>query len=455
MGGRRAGWGTVAALLGADLAFAFQQTAVVPAIPRVQHDLHASQEWSAWLLTGYLVASSVATPLLGKLGDRRGRRRMLALSLAGYLLSSVGAALAPNIVVLIVFRSLQGLGGAIFPLTLSLARDALPQEQLGRAVGVLTGAFGIGTAAGFGTSGAIVEALSWRYLFGVGAAVVAVALAALLLAPAGEETTRPGRIDLPGTLLLAGGLSLLLVSLTEGVSRGFGSVLVAGGFAAAAALLAAWVVVDLRVEDPLLELRVLGSPAVLLTNVTTLGLGYVLFGTFFLVPFLVEGPGAAERGLAAGPVAAGLYLLPASLGQAVSGTAAGWLTRRVAPKWVAGAGMGGLAAASGLLAAWHARPWQLLVWLLLLGAGAGLAISVLSDLVTQLVEQTESGAATSLNSMLRRFAGGIGSQVDALLLATLVLPAGGASNQAFVVAFAAGAAVAAAGAVSAAAIRPG
>ncbi|HZD87157.1 MAG TPA: MFS transporter [Gaiellaceae bacterium] len=451
MGSGRAGLGTVAALVGADLAFAFQQTAIVPAIPAVQHDLHASQEWSAWLLTGYLVASSVATPLLGKLGDRHGRRRALIASLVGYLLASVGAALSPGIVPLIAFRSLQGLGGAIFPLTLSLARDLLPPEQLGRAVGMLTGSFGAGTAAGFGVSGFVVEALSWRWLFGFGAFVVAVATVGLWRAAEVREQTRPGRLDLPGTLLLAGGLSLELIALTEGVSRGFSSPLVLGGFAVGTLLLAGWAVVDLRVDDPLLDLKVLAEPAVLLTNVTTLALGYVLFGTYFLVPYLLENPGG--HGVSAGPVGAGLYLLPSAAGQAIAGPLAGRLSGRLAPKWIVGGGMTALAAASGLLAEWHDRPWQLAVWLFLLGAGAGAALSVISDLVTSLVDQTESGAAASLNSTLRRFSGGVGSQIDALLLATLTVHPHVAAGRAFVVAFGIGGGAAAAGAGTSLAIR--
>lgn len=451
MGSGRAALGTVAALVGADLAFAFQQTAIVPAIPAVQHDLHASQEWSAWLLTGYLVASSVATPLLGKIGDRHGRRLALLASLVGYLLASIGAALSPGIVSLIAFRSLQGLGGAIFPLTLSLARDLLPPERLARAIGMLTGSFGLGTAAGFAVSGFVVEALSWRWLFGFGALVVAVAALGLRRAAAVEERTRPGKLDLPGTLLLAGGLSLELVALTEGVGRGFSSPLVVGGFALGTLLLAGWVAVDLRVDDPLLDLRVLSEPAVLLTNVTTLALGYVLFGTYFLVPYLLEGPGG--HGLSAGPIGAGLYLLPSAAGQALTGPLAGRLSARVAPKWIVGAGMAAVAAASGLLAGWHAQPWQLALWLFLLGAGAGAALSVISDLATSLVDQTESGAATSLNSMLRRFSGGIGSQVDALLLATLTVHPHVAANRAFVIAFGIGGGAAAGGAATALAIR--
>ncbi len=442
---------TLAALLVADVAFAFQQTAVVPAIPAVQRDLHASQAWSAWLLTGYLVASSIATPLLGKLGDRHGRRRALVLSLCGFLAGSVGAALAPSLPVLIACRSVQGIGGAVFPLTLALARDQLDEDSLQRGIGLLTGAFGLGTSAGFGISGVVVELLSWRYLFGIGAAGVAVGIVVVLLAPAADEGRRAGRIDLPGTLLLAGGLALLLIALTVGVPRGFGSGPVVGAFLLSAALLAGWVLVDLRVEDPLLDLHVLAHRPVLLTNVTTLALGYVLFGTYFLLPYLVE---SGAGGVSGGALAAGLYLLPSALGQAVSGPAAGVLAQRLEPKWIVGGGMAAIAAASALLAAWHDQPWQLVAWSLLLGIGAGAAITVVSDLVTELVDQTETGAATSLNSTLRRVAGGVGSQVGAILLATLATRGGAPSNRAFVLAFAIGAAAALAGAGTAIAIRP-
>jgi MFS family permease len=115
--------------------------------------------------------------------------------------------------------------------------------------------------------------------------------------------------------------------------------------------------------------------------------------------------------------------------------------------------MAALAAASGLLAEWHGRPWLLASWLLLLGAGAGAALSVISDLVTSLVDQTESGAATSLNSTLRRFSGGVGSQIDALLLATLTVHPHVAANRAFVVAFGIGGGAAAAGAGTSLALR--
>ncbi|HET7043531.1 MAG TPA: MFS transporter [Gaiellaceae bacterium] len=146
-------------------------------------------------------------------------------------------------------------------------------------------------------------------------------------------------------------------------------------------------------------------------------------------------------------------MLPSSLGQAVSDPAASTLADRIESKWICGAGMIVIAAASALLAAFHGRPWQIAAWSLLLGVGAGAAISVVSDLVTELVEQTETGAATSLNSTLRRVGGGIGGQIGALLLATIVVAPHVPANRAFVLAFAIGAAASAAGAGTALAIR--
>ena len=111
---------TLVALLVADITFAFQQTAVIPAFPTIEQDLQAPATWTAWLLSGYLIVATVATPLLGKLGDQQGKRRLLLIALLLFLTGSVGAAVSPNIGLLIVFRTVQGVGGAVFPLTFAM-----------------------------------------------------------------------------------------------------------------------------------------------------------------------------------------------------------------------------------------------------------------------------------------------------------------------------------------------
>ena len=165
----------------AVVGFSFQQTAPIPAFPTIELELHAPARWTTWLLSGYLIVAAVAAPLFGKLGDR-GKRRMLLDVLAIYLVGSIGAALAPDIWALIGFRALQGAGGAVFPLCIAILRDELPDEEVGRGIGALSGAFGVGAIMSFAVSGLLTEAVSWRLIFAVGAGTVLVSIAAVVAA---------------------------------------------------------------------------------------------------------------------------------------------------------------------------------------------------------------------------------------------------------------------------------
>ena len=450
VGDRRRYRGTLAALVLGTAAFAFQQTAVVPALPAIERDLEATERWSAWLLSGYLVVASVSAPLLGKLGDRHGKERLLVVALACFLVGSIGAALAPSIGALIVFRALQGLGGAVFPLGQSVVRDEFPAGEMHVGMGWLTGAFGLGAALGLGLTGLIVELLSWRYVFVAGAVVVLLAAALVrLLVPQSPVTSRE-QLDAPAAVLLAGGLALALVALTQADDWGWASAPTLALFAAGAGLLALWTVRELRVDEPLVDVRALGERPVLFANLGTFLLGYVLFGALFTVPHLVEAPAATGYGFGASAIEAGLYLLPSAAGQVLAGPVSGVLARRIGPKPPFAAGMALVAASAALLAVWHDRPWQIVTGMSLLGLGIGLAIGPASAVVAQAVRSTRTGVATALNSVTRRVGGAIGGQVAAALLAALTVAGAGAPpERAFVAAFAVSAGVALLGTVCA------
>lgn len=426
----------------ADVGFAFQQTAVIPAIPTIERQFHAGESWSAWLLSGYLIASSIATPLLGKLADRHGKRRLLLLALALFLAGSVGAALAPGIAVLIGFRALQGAGGAVFPLSLSIARERLPQGRAGVGIGLLTAAFGLGTTLGFGVSGAIVQAASWRWVFAAGAIAILVGLVVIPGAIPRSENRSHARLDLLGGALLTGGFALLLVGLTEGASLGWGSWPVVALFAAGAAALAGWIRHELRVSEPLIDLTVLASRPVLMTNLATVGLGFAMFGLYFLIPTLLARGGS---GFGAGPLVTGLYMLPAAAGQLVAGAASGFIAERSGSKPVFVTGMALTTAACVWLALLHVATWQIVVAMLALGVGNGFAIGIASALIAETARGTETGIATALNSLLRRVGGGFGSQISAALLAAIITAHGAPAVSAFVLSFSICAAVTAVG----------
>lgn len=449
-GGRPSPTAVLAVLIAVDVAFAFQQIAVIPAIPTVEHDLGAGQEWGTWLLSAYLMVTTAATPALARLADLHDRRTVLVWTLGVFLLGSIGAAVAPNIGVLVLSRAVQGFGGAVFPLSLSLARRHLPAERVTRGVSLLTAAFGAGSVLGFACGGVLAEYLSWRVIFAVGAvAIAAGAVLVLLRVPPGEERAG-GRFDVPGTLLLGTAAIALLLALTLGVRSGWASWPVLLLFAGSAVAGVAWVRWELHHEDPIVDLRLFRNRAVVLVNVASLGYGWALFASYLLLPRLVQAvPRTAGYGLAAGAALTGFLLLPAAGLQTVAAPLAGRLARR----WTSGPVLtAGLALLTGGVVVLLFTTDQLVLVLLgaaLLGAGAGTAIQASSAVATTAVDSAVATVSAALNSTIRRFAGGVGAQVSTVLLAA----AGGGHTPAhagLVLAFAVSAGLALLGGVAAA-----
>src|SRR5919199_1718104 len=396
---------TLAILTIAGTAFALQQTMVVPALPALQRDLHTTTTWVTWVLTVFLLVASVATPILGKLGDQHGKERLLTISLA-------------------LFLAVSGVGAAVFPLSFAIIRDEFPREKVGVAIGLVSAVFGIGGGFGIVFSGVIIDHLSWRWLFIVGAVAVAGALVLVHRFVPESPVKTPSRVDVPGAALLSGGLVALLLALTEGESWGWTSGRILGLFAAAAVLLVAWGVIELRVPEPLVDMRMLARRPVLLTNATALISGFAMFGTFVLVPNFVETPHdlsprlarLVDYGFGASATEAGLYLLPASFVLLFAGPLAGLVGRRVGMKWPLAVGMLAVAVAAGMLARWHDEPWQVLAAMPLLGIGVGFAFAAMATLIAEAVRPTETGVATGMNTVMRTVGGVVGGQIGAALL---------------------------------------
>src|SRR5690349_6053858 len=176
------------------LAFAVLQSLVAPALPVIGKDLGASTEDISWVLTAYLLAASVLTPILGKLGDMVGKRRMMLIVLVILGAGTLLAALAPNLAVLIVARTLQGAAGAILPLSIGIVRDELPRERVGVTVGLLSAIFGIGAGLGIVLAGPIVDHLSWPWLFWLPLILVGVALVGVVFGVPESPVRLPGRL---------------------------------------------------------------------------------------------------------------------------------------------------------------------------------------------------------------------------------------------------------------------
>jgi len=454
---------TLAILTIAGTAYALQQTMVIPALPTLQRELHTTTTWVTWVLTVLLLVASVSTPILGKLGDQYGKERLLVISLALFFVGCVGAAAAWNIWALIFFRAFQGLGAALFPLSFGIIRDEFPPEKVGVGIGLISAVFGVGGGLGIVLSGLIVDNLSWRWLFIFGA--IPVAIAAVLVHRFVPESPikTPSRVDYIGATLLSVGLIFLLLALTEGESWGWSSARVTGLFLGAAVFLALWVVAELRVTEPMVDMHVFVQRQVLFTNICALITGFAMFGTFVLIPNFVETPrglaadtaGLVGYGFNASATKAGLYLLPSSITLLFAGPAAGVIGRRIGSKWPLAAGMllSGISAA--MLALWNSQTWEILLALAVLGIGVGFAFAAMATLITQAVRPTETGVATGMNTVMRTVGGVIGGEIGAAILTAHLIPGTTVpSLHGYEVAFAIAAAAAFVGVVAAVLVTP-
>ena len=421
----------------AGMAFALSQTVVAPALPELQRDYHADAVSIAWVLTGYLLAASVATPIVGKLGDLYGRGRVLTAVLLVFAAGSVICALSTTLPVLVAGRVVQGVGGGIFPLAFGIIRDTFRHERVATAIGGISATFGIGGGVGLVLAGVIVDALSASWLFWLGLMALPAAAAIWRYVPR-EEMARGVKVDWLGAAILSAALVALLYGLSKATEWGWGSPRLLGLLAAGLALAALWVWVEMRVAQPLVEIRVLRRRPVLMTNITAVLVGFAMFASFLLVPQLAQTPERFGYGFSASVTGSGLLMLPSTLVMLFAGPWAGRLAAS-SPRRPLVLGSLALCVAFVIYAAAHGSVWEMCVAGALTGLGIGFAYASMANLVVESVPPEEVGVATGINTIMRTLGGALGAELVATLLtaktiAGTPIPAEAAYTDAFVVA---------------------
>jgi EmrB/QacA subfamily drug resistance transporter len=423
-------------LLLAGISFALSQTLVIPALPEIARDLNASPSTASWLLTAFLLSASIATPIVGKLGDLYGKGRVLTAVLLVFSAGAIVNALAHSIAVVIGGRVLQGVAGGVFPLAFGIVRDTFPRERIPSGLGIVSAIFGIGGGIGLPLSGVIVDGLDTSWLFWSNLVALPAALAAHRLIPPAPAGRHP-RIDWLGAALLSLALGAILLGVSEADDWGWGSVpnvaLIGGGLALAGVFL----LVEARAAEPLIDLDVLRRPAVAATNLTALMVGLAMFASFLLIPQLAQAPERTGYGFGASVSVAGLLLLPAAIAQLLSGPYAGRLGARIGFRPVLSTGAGLTAASFVVLAVAHAHAWEILVAGALLGAGISFSFAAMANLIVAAVPQSEVGIATGINTVMRTVGGSFGAAIaTAILAGNTVAATGLPSDGAYTAAFA-------------------
>jgi len=434
--GERTGGGLLILYLSlGGLAFAVLQSLVAPALPVLAKDLGVTTSDASWVLTAYLLAASVLTPILGRLGDIAGKRRVLIGVLATLAVGTLVAALAPNLVVLIVARVLQGSAGAILPLSIGIVRDELPRERVSVTVGLLSAIFGVGAGVGIVAAGPIVEHLSWHFLFWLPLVLVVVALLGAIFGMKESPVRTPGRLDVLGAGILTVGLVAMLLAISKGQAWGWLEGRTVALFALGVVTLVVFVLVELRVREPLIDMRLLANRGVWATNLVALALGFAMFGTFLLVPMLLELPTVTGYGFGKSVSQAGLFLLPTVLMMVVFGPLSGLLDRRFGPKVPLFLGTVLVTSAFALPALMHDQLWMVVGSGLLTGAGIGLAFAAMSNAIIESVPATQTGEATGVNAISRTIGSSIGTAVVAAVITSHSTAQGLPTDAAFTAGF--------------------
>ena len=413
-----------AAVMMTILLAALDQTIVSVAVPTIARQL-GGFEWMAWVISGYLIASTVVTPLYGRLSDLVGRRRVMTIAILIFLVASVACALAQTLPQLVLARVLQGVGGGgLIATAQSVVADVVPLRERGRYQSYVSIVWAVASMLGPVIGGVLTEYLSWPWIFWIN---LPVGLVALVLVHrslrALPVTRRTARIDGVGALLLLGGLTALLIPITRvGQGTGWGDAWNLIGWATAAALLTVFVLQQRRHPDAIVPMALFANPVV----VACCGLLFVCFFNFIAMSVLVPLRLQLSAGLSAADAA--LRLLPLTLAIPAAAFASGrWLshTGRVLPMQRLGVVLVPLA----LFTIGFAPPTGAVAALALIVLGAGMGLQMPTTLITvqQSVPRAQIGTVTALTSFFRLLGGAIGIAVLSSVVLSLLrdhLPAG-------------------------------
>ncbi|WP_369373133.1 MFS transporter [Streptomyces sp. cg36] len=418
------------------LALGALQSVVEPALPLLQGELGVSSSQGALVGNTLLVTGAVVAPVAGKLGDRYGGRRVLVRLMALVAAGGVLAATAPNLPVLLIGQVLQGVMVGALPLSFILVRTHLPPRKSPVAIGLVMALFTGGGMVGTLIAGPLAERLSWHWMFASPTiAIVATTLVVVRTMPPDPPAPADTAIDWAGAVLLSGTLLVFMLGLVTVSGPGLSPLACGVLTLVVGALAAGWVAVERRAAAPMVDLRMLATPAMaracVLTFVLTVSSGMLLF----LLPQLFALP-ADGYGFGASTTGIGLFLLPGALAGAVSDSLGGIAARRFGPRGVVLAGSAVTAATMLALAQLHSAAWHLVLAKALTACATGVATTALLAAAATAVAAKDTGIATSLLVVTRVVGVALGAQVGGAVLDAGAGPAGRPMESAFVTGFA-------------------
>jgi EmrB/QacA subfamily drug resistance transporter len=397
------------------LLASLDQTIVSTALPTIVGDLGGISKLS-WVVTAYLLSSTVAGPVYGKLGDLYGRKVVLQSAIVIFLIGSALCGISQNMTELIAFRAVQGLGGGgLFVLTIAVVGDIIPPRERGRYQGFFGAVFGVSTVIGPLLGGFFVDRLSWRWIFYVNLPIGVIALAVIATAFRARVDRVRYRIDYLGAALLANGLSaIVLYSSLGGTTYAWGSATMLVLIVCGVVLLAAFVFAETRATEPILPLEIFRNRVFTVTSAVGFIVGFALFGAVTFLPLYlqdVKGHTPTTSGLLITPMMAGVLVTSIGSGQLISRFG------RYKPFPIAGTAI--MVVGLALLSRLHVDTSTLVgsLYMLVLGLGLGLVLQVLVLAAQNAVDYKYRGVATSGSTLFRQVGGSIAVSIFGAIFA--------------------------------------
>ncbi|MDN5716874.1 MAG: MFS transporter [Janibacter sp.] len=443
---RRGGGGVVIAVLAlCGTVVSLQQTMVLPLVPDLPDLIGTSTGNASWMITATLVAGAVATPVISRMADMYGKRRMILVTLAIVALGALVGGLSTSLPFLILARALQGMGMALVPIGIATMRDELEAEKVPLAVALMSATLAIGAGVGLPLGGYLAQAFDWHVVLWL-PGLLALLMIVLVLMTVSESAVRTsGAFDVRGAVLLSLALVLLLLAVSKGADWGWVDARTLGCLAAGVTLIAVFIPLELRIPNPLVDIRTAAQPVILAANTISVFMGFAMFVNMLVSTQLLQTPKDTGYGLGLDALHAGLWMAPSAVAFGVLAPVSGWITRRFGPEIAIAAG------AAIMAVSYLARiPFSDTIPLVVIGTivvtiGTALAYSALPTLIMRSVPVTETAAANGLNTLLRSVGTSTASAVTAAVLAATITsttkgyPTFGALSTMFVLAAAASA----------------
>ena len=394
-----------------------------PLIPTIAADSHVSLSSAEWLLTITLLTGALATPIMGRLADGPHQRRVIISALSVVVVGSVLAAVTSNFTLLIVARGLQGLGLGLMPVTMAVARRHLPAKKSASTIALLSVTAAVGVGLGYPITGLLAEVADYHAAFWFGAAVVATGLVlSIVVLPKSSTNVVSKPFDVVGASLLSIAVAVFIVVLSEGETWGWASVQVIILLIASLVLLGFWARYELRIHEPLVDLRQARNRMVLTADLAGLIISLTMYLFLPIVVEFVQVPKSEGFGFGASVVVAGCVLIPLSVGTLAASRIAPLFERRYGRRIMIPFGSVLFAIAMGVFALEHSHLWEAFLAMAIGGIGIGFTFAAMPGFIVSAVKPHETGSAMGFYQVLRSIGLAIGSAVSGVLLAAYTKP---------------------------------